>query len=209
MTHKDTKLHLAYFRDIKKKKLGQDFWCNDIAFYFNGVDFEFKTNPLDRVRTASKRIAETNRRLGHQLCREREKRGVRQCQIHGWHFTWKECIFCKQYFGAISGLEFRSIMRSTFKSAFIASGREDKCVLKNRCPRQNAAVARRFWDQMGCELVSIPSRSPDLNTIESFFNLVKMRLKQETIDKIITKGNFEEFSERVQECVFGFRPEAH
>ena len=97
MTHKDTKLHLAYFKDIKKKKLGQDFWCNDIAFYFNGVGFKFKTNPLDRVRTASKRIAETNR-LGHQLCREREKRGVRQCQIHGWHFTWKECIFLQAIF---------------------------------------------------------------------------------------------------------------
>ena len=31
-----------------------------------------------------------------------------------------------------------------------------------------------------------------------------MRLKQESIDKNITKENFEKFSKRVQECVFGF-----
>ena len=75
------------------------------------------------------------------------------------------------------------------------------------CPRPSAAVAHRFWDRMGCELASIPLRSPDLNPIENFFNLVKMRLKQESIDKNITKENFEEFSKRVQECVFGFRLE--
>ena len=57
---------------------------------------------------------------------------------------------------------------------------------------------------MACGLVSIPSRSPDLNSIEIFFSLVKMRLKQESIDKNITKENFEKFSKRVQECVFGF-----
>ena len=119
----------------------------------------------------------------------------------------KGVLFQKQYFGAITGMKFGSIMRSKFKAAFTASGREDKRVLMDGCPRQNAAVSRRFWDRMRCELVSIPSRSPDLNPIGIFFNLVKMRLKQESIDKNITKENFEEFSERVQECVFGFRPD--
>ena len=50
MTHKDNKLCWTYCKDIKKKKLGRDFCCSDIAFNLDGVGFELKTNPLDQAR---------------------------------------------------------------------------------------------------------------------------------------------------------------
>ena len=56
MTHKDIKLRLAYCKDIKKKKLGKDVWCNDIAFYLNGIGFEFKMNLLDQARVPGARV---------------------------------------------------------------------------------------------------------------------------------------------------------
>ena len=208
MTQNDLKLRLKYCKDIKKKKLGRDYWCNDIAFYLDGVGFEFKTNPRDQARAPRAREwRKPTEGLDINCVAKGKKEGCTNAKFMVGISHGKGVLFCKQYFGAITGLKFRSIMRSTFKAAFIASGREEKRFLMDGCPRQNAAVCRRSWERMGCELVSIPSRSPDLNPIENFFNLVKMRLKQESIDKNITKEDFEEFSERVRQCVFGFRPE--
>ena len=207
MIHKDTKLCLAYCKDIKKKKLGQDFWCNDIAFYLNGIGFEFKTNPLDQACAPQAREwQKPTEGLDINCVAKGKKEGCDNAKFMVRISHGKGVLFCKQYFGAITGLKFRSIMRSMFKAAFTTSGREDKCFLMGGSACQNAAVAHRFWDLMVCELVSILSRSPDLNLIGNFLNLVRMRLKQESIDKSITKENFKEFSERVQECIFGFCP---
>ena len=54
--------------------------------------------------------------------------------------------------------------------------------------KQNAAVARREWKKMGATLSKIPPRSPELNPIENFFNLVSVRLAHEAVEKEIKKG---------------------
>ena len=70
--------------------------------------------------------------------------------------------------------------------------------------QKNAAVARREWKKMGAALSKIPPRSPELNPIENFFNLVFIRLAHEAIEKEIKKKGFNEFCNRVTKCMWGF-----
>ena len=70
--------------------------------------------------------------------------------------------------------------------------------------QQNAAVARREWKKMDAALSKIPPRSPELNPIENFFNLVSIRLAHEAIEKEIKKKGFNEFCNRVTKCMLGF-----
>ena len=50
-------------------------------------------------------------------------------------------------------------------------------------------------------LFRIPPRSPELNSIENFFNLAFTRLAQEAIKKEIKEESFDEFCHRVTKCM--------
>jgi predicted GTPase len=52
-------------------------------------------------------------------------------------------------------------------------------------------------DRANCELLKIPPRSPDLNTIENIFKLVSDALRKQAIRSQITKETIEEFKNRV------------
>ena len=56
-------------------------------------------------------------------------------------------------------------------------------------------------ENLVAEMVSIPARSPDINCIETFFNLLEKVLIENTKNKNITK---EEFSARVQNIIVNF-----
>lgn len=56
-------------------------------------------------------------------------------------------------------------------------------------------------ENLVAEMVSIPARSPDINCIETFFNLVEKVLIENTKNKNITK---EEFSAIVQNIIVNF-----
>ena len=60
--------------------------------------------------------------------------------------------------------------------------------------QQNEAVARREWKKMDAALSKIPPRSPELNPIENFFNLVSIRLTHEAIEKEIKKRALTNFA---------------
>ena len=64
-------------------------------------------------------------------------------------------------------------------------------------PSQNSRVARAALEQVECELVSIPARSPDLNPIENIFHIVKSELEKNAIELNITSESFEQFEQRV------------
>ena len=99
MTHKDTKLCLAYYKDIKNKKLGWDFWCNDIGFYFDGVSFEFKTNLLDQVRALQTREWwKPTEGLDIKCVAKGNKEGCVNAKFMVGISHGKGVLFCKQYF---------------------------------------------------------------------------------------------------------------
>ena len=208
LTAQDLKKRLAYCRDIRKRKLTQDYWNNDIAFYLDGVGFEFKTQPLDQARAPKAREwRKKSEGLDINCVAKGKKEGSTNAKFmvaipHG-----KGVLFCKQYFGPITGYKFSKIIRAEFKNAFIASGKPGKRFLMDGCPRQNSARARGTWERMGAKVISIPSRSPDINPIENFFNLVSAKLKRDVVDRNIEKETFEEFSDRVKDCVLGFKAE--
>ena len=54
---------------------------------------------------------------------------------------------------------------------------------------------------LGAELLSIPPRSPDINSIENVFKLVKDRLTKDAIANNITWESFPDFSKRVRETI--------
>ena len=72
------------------------------------------------------------------------------------------------------------------------------------CPRQNSKTALRAVARIGGLVFKIPPRSPDLNPIENFFNLVVQKLNNEAIEKDITDKTFQSFSERVKSCMLSF-----
>ena len=49
LTETDLKKRLAFCKDIKKKRLGLDFWKTGISFYLDGVEFEYKSNRHDQA----------------------------------------------------------------------------------------------------------------------------------------------------------------
>ena len=57
---------------------------------------------------------------------------------------------------------------------------------------------------MGATLFKISPRSPELNPIENFFNMVSTRLAQEAIEKETEKGSFDEFWHRVTKFMLEF-----
>ena len=62
-------------------------------------------------------------------------------------------------------------------------------------------AAAEVLGNLGATVVSITARSPDLNPIENFFNLIGKAIKQDTIKKNITNETFHEFSEHVRNIV--------
>ena len=68
----------------------------------------------------------------------------------------------------------------------------------DNCPCQTSVMAMGALRELGIELKRISPRSPDLNPIENFFNVVKRKLRENAINKSITKETFEEFAIRVK-----------
>ena len=48
---------------------------------------------------------------------------------------------------------------------------------------------------IGSQVSKLPSRSSDIHFIENIFHIVKMALEKDALDKNITQGTFQEFSE--------------
>ena len=72
-------------------------------------------------------------------------------------------------------------------------------------PGQNSGIALRAVARIGGLVFKIHPRSPDLNPIEIFFNLVVQKLNNEAIEKDTTDETFQSFSERVKRCMLSFR----
>ena len=71
----------------------------------------------------------------------------------------------------------------------------------NGCPSQNSRTAVRAVARIGRMVFKNTFRSPDLNPIENFFNLVVQQLNNEAIEKDIAGETVQSFSERVKRCM--------
>ena len=60
-------------------------------------------------------------------------------------------------------------------------------------PPTKFKTARKAFDEIGVLIFKIPPRSPDLNPIENFFNLVVTKLRKEVLDEKIESETYDEF----------------
>lgn len=77
-------------------------------------------------------------------------------------------------------------------------------VVQDNCPVQNSAAARKAFSRQKIKLVAIPSKSPDINIIENFFNTSKTMLEKQAIERGITKESRGQFTLRVEQLLSSF-----
>ena len=94
----------------------------------------------------------------------------------------------------LTGAYFADFIRQHFHESFVNSAKlHGKPFLQNGNPRQNSMVAKRALDDVSARLFSIPPRSPDINPVENFFNLMQSKLHGEALDQNITQETFHQF----------------
>ena len=87
-----------------------------------------------------------------------------------------------------------AIIKRCFSKAFQKSANpKSKLFLMDGYPRQNSKAAMREINKSGVKIFKIPARSPDLNSIENFFNIASMKLNNDDIKKQITKESIDNF----------------
>lgn len=202
----DVKNRLKYCRQIKKDNITQDYWNFGISFYFDGVGFVYKTNPMDEALAPTAREwRRNNEGLSLGCTAKGRKEGETQAKFMVGISYNRGVVICEQYHGSISGDMFARIVDNCFPQAFnLSINPFDRRFLQDGDPSQNSAAAMEILENIGATSVSIPPRSPDLNVIENFFHLVKKAIKQDTIEKHITFESFEEFSARVKNIIVNY-----
>lgn len=200
MKKKDFTKRLEFAREALNRP--KDFWMKDINFYIDGTGFTHKTNPHGEAR-ATKTMAWRKKSEGlDALCTTKGKRagtGGRMANFMVAISPNKGVVLCHQYFGRLNGGSFSSLVRKTFPKVYKQTQHiNGRLFLQDGCPVQNSAAARKAFKRVKAKVFAIPPRSPDLNPIENFFNLINAKLHQDALDNVITSETFEEYSERVK-----------
>ena len=113
-------------------------------------------------------------------------------------------IICEQY-EKMNGKYFADFVRRNFDFMFSVCGKMiDKTFIQDGDPSQNSALARREWEKCGAMLLKIPPRSPDINPIENFFNIINEDLRSQAIENDITHETFQQFVDRVRNKMLNF-----
>ena len=200
----DCVARVNFCEKIKKNGLGQEFWNQYISFDLDAKGFEFKTNPLDQARAPRAREWRLKNE-GLVVTAKGKKEGSTNINFMVGISFDKGVVLCEQYKGAINGDKMVKIVESSFEDAFDKSiAPRAKRFLTDRCPRQTCKKAMQAYDRINAKVFKIPSRSPDLNPIENFFNLVSRALKKQALEQKINKETLEEFSARVEKCMCEF-----
>ena len=114
-------------------------------------------------------------------------------------------VLCIPYEGQITGKMFAEMVRDHFDNAFAKCKHpHKKLYLMDGCPRQGSKAARNEMKVHDMKYQIVPARSPDLNCIENFFNLMKKAARQDALERRITQETFEEFSLRVQKLMMEY-----
>ena len=210
MSIADLKKRVAFARGMLSK-YSPDVWTKEICFYLDGKSFQYKTNPFDQARAPkSREWRKKSEGLNADCVSKGSKVGsggkiahymVAICYGHG-------VVGCEQYV-KMNGQYFAGFVQRNFKNMFANSvNSKGKLFIQDGDPSQNSKLAVKEINKIGAVQISIPPRSPDINPIENFFNLVERKLQYDAITKKITHETFEEFSERVRKTMVEFETAA-
>lgn len=195
----DLKSRLKFAKNVRRKKLTQDFWNHGISLYLDGKGFEYKRNPLDQARAPRARLW---RKRGEGLkfrCTAKGKKEGSTCINFMVGIAYgKGVVLCERWHGSITGEKFAEIVKNHFGSAICKSANpKGKLILMDGCPRQNSKAGMNALEEVSARIFKIPARSPDLNPIENFFNNVSRQLQEDALENQITSESVENFCQRV------------
>jgi len=197
LTSNDLRKRLLFARKMSKRPA--NFWCDGVAFYLDGVSFVHKRNPLDQAIAPKSRIY---RKKGEGLAFGCTSKGKKEGT--GGHYVklivaisyGKGVVLCEPY-QKMSGAFFAQFISKHFKSALRRADKETDLFVQDGDPSQNSAVARAAMKKAKVQLLSIPPRSPELNAIENYFNVVSEQLRKDAILHQYTKESKPEFQARI------------
>ena len=204
MSPKDMQKRVLFCRRIKRKKLGLEFWTKGISFYLDGKGFQFKTNPHDQARAPKARGWRTASE-GLKYTAKGKKEGQTMLNFMCAIAHNSGVVMCEQYHGSINGQKMVDIVDGHFDQAFkkTANPRGRRFLMDN-CPRQVSRAAMKAYDRAKAKVFRIPARSPDLNPIENFFNLMTRKLEHDALEKHITRETKEEYAQRIKKTMAEF-----
>jgi len=176
-----------------------DFWLEKIAFYFDGVGFAYKRNPKSQAVAPKGRVWRRSDEGTHQYCTARGKKtgtGGNTVKFFA-AISYNKGFISYMPYEKLNGDFFAAFVKDNFPSIFEASGKTTNLFLQDGDPSQNSAAARNEIEKQNFKIMSIPSRSPDINPIENIFHLVRRKLDREAIEKDITNESKQQFTTRI------------
>lgn len=210
MSENDLKKRVKFARDIIQNYTS-DIWTKKICFYLDGKSFQYKLNPCDQAKAPRAREwRRKNEGLNPDCIAKGSKVGSGGKVAHFMVAISydRAAIVCDQY-EKMNGKYFAGFVREKFRWMIENSvNPHGSYFLQDGDPSQNSKLAKTEIDKIGAVQISIPPRSPDINPIENFFNLIEQKLSADAISQKITSETFEEFSERVRKTILNY-PVAH
>ena len=204
LSQKDLALRLKFCRKVKRT-FSEKLWEEGISFYLDGTGFTHMSNLYDQAR-CTKSMAWRKRNEGLSVeCTTKESHEGSGGKVANFFVAIayeKGVVLCEQYMGNLNGQMFADFIREHFKETFNKSvNPTGKLFLQDGDPSQNSKKSKTALDEVGSRQFSIPPRSPDLNPIESIFNVVKQKLRVDAFEKKIEIEKFTDFWKRVKDTL--------
>ncbi len=187
LNKRDHSKRLQYAR--KMKRVGEEFWTNEVAFYLDGVSFVHKHNPKEKATQPKGRVwRKKNEGLKITAKGSKELAGGRRIHFmvassHGQGVTLIEP------YEKMDAKYFCKFVKEKLNSCFARAGpRIDgkRIFVMDNDPSQTSKSGLDAISSIEAEFHRIPARSPDLNPIENVFHLVKKTVDDESISLNIT-----------------------
>ena len=203
---KDLVKRVEFCNKMNRLKINtQEFWCNNIALYVDGVGFEYKSNPYEHAKElGSREWRMKSEGLDFNCTAKGAKEGKKMSKFMVGMSYGKGVILCVPLKRRMCGEYFAQIVRDEILPALHRSGKASKRILQDGDPSQNSKKSLKELYRQNIRLFSIPPRSPDLNPIENLFNQVRMKIKSDSLSKQLTFESKETFRERVQNLLVNF-----
>lgn len=204
-----TKHDLILRRKFAKtaKTFGDNLWTAKVSMYYDGVTFYHKLHPYDDV-IAPQSLVWRKRGEGLLMSAKGKKEGNNGPGAKffvGISYN-KGVIMCDQWDSTVkfNGINYNTFVKERWRPALEkCTNPRNKLVLQDGCPVQNSKQAKLAYNDVGCKILGIPPRSPDINPIENIFHLVRLQLAAEVDARNIKTESFEEFSARVKATIEG------
>ena len=106
-------------------------------------------------------------------------------------------VLCEQYEHMNENF-FTEFVKNKFPEMFSKCRNPDsKLFLQDEDRSQNCNAARKVMKSYRVKQITIPARSPDINSIQNFSNLISSKLQLDAIEENIPHETFEQFSEQI------------